>query len=430
MTNPHAPLQAPLPKWQTGLVIALLAVFLTINILSLQHLSPTADEEKHFLYGTNILELNSNRFDDSKMPFSALNALPKKLSGLLPEGQLHTFMQKFYTARLVTILFSVGVAYMVYSWARQLYGNVAGLLALFLYTWDPNIIAHSMLVTTDIYALGMILFSLHFFWKFLNRPSWKNGVLSAFVLGLSQLAKYTCVFLYPLFLLLASVYFSRKWFPAIKQREYQKLTRYVSRTILYAFIFILISIFVVNIGFLFNRTFEPLQSYNFSSELFQTLQDKLEGIGMPVPVPYPYLEGLDLVRFRERTGYGFGRIYLFGELRENEGFKGYYFYAALLKMPITMQLIILGALVAYLRNFNGNAFLKNEQFLILPTLLWSADWHPIFNHLISAFIHFVRQPAEKLGADFTETESRRNRALRLSGGLCFILSPALYSLLQ
>ena len=359
-------------NWQPAILIALLSVFFAINVLSLDHLAPTADEEKHYLYGTNILELNADRFDDSKMPFSVLNALPNKLSGLFPAGQLRTFMQKFYTARLVTILFSMGVAYMVSHWAKQLYGSYAGLLALFLYTWDPNIIAHSMLVTTDIFALGMMLFSLYFFWKFLNQPTWKNGILSAFVLGLSQLAKYTCVFLYPLFLLLVIVFFFQKWFLAIKQREYRKLIQHVTGTILYALIFILISILIINVGFLFNRTFLPLQSYNFSSELFQTVQDKLAGAGnLPVPVPYPYIEGLDLVRFRERTGFGFGRMYLFGELREHEGFKGYYFYATLLKMPVAIQIVVLAALVAYLRKFKVKPFLQNEEFLLLPALFFT-----------------------------------------------------------
>jgi len=187
-------------------------------------------------------------------------------------------------------------------------------------------------------------------------------------LGLSQLAKYTCVFLYPLFILLIMVFYFQKWFPAIIQRDFRKLLQYFSRLILYALIFALISILVINIGFLFTRTLTPLHGYKFSSELFQTIQEKLAGVAIPIPVPYPYLQGLDLVRFREHTGYGFGRIYLFGELREHGGFPGYYFYATLLKMPIAIQIMILVALVTYIRKFKPNSFLQNEQFLLLPSL--------------------------------------------------------------
>ena len=361
-----------LPKWHTALVVTLLGIFFTINVLSLRHLSLTADEEKHYLYGSNILALNSDRFDDSKMPFSAWNALPQKLSGLLPGGAFRTFFQEFSIARFMTILFSMGVAYTVYHWTRTLYGNYAGLLALFLYTWDPNIIAHSMLVTTDIYATGMTLFSLVFFWKFLNGPNWKTGAVSALVLGVSQLAKYTCIFLYPLFLLMTLMFFSKKWIGVLRQKDYRELLRSLSKVSLYVLMFLLSSILVINIGFLFNKTFTPLQSYQFSSELFQSIQQKLAGVGgLPVPVPYPYVEGLDLVRFRERSGYGFGRIYLFGELHESEGFLGYYFFATLFKMPIATQIILLIAVVVYFKKFNLETFLQNEQFILLPALFFA-----------------------------------------------------------
>ena len=387
---PILPISSPplRPKWQTALMIALLGVFFTINVLSLRHLSLTADEEKHYLYGSNILALNSDRFDDSKMPFSAWNALPYKLSGLLPGGAIRTFFQEFSTARFMTILFSVGVAYMVYHWTRALYGYSAGLLALFLYTWDPNIIAHSMLVTTDIYATGMTLFALFFFWKFLNRPNWKTGALSAFVLGVSQLAKYTCIFLYPLFLLIVLVFFYKKWFLALQQKETRKLLQSLSKTSWYVLMFLLIGILVINLGFLFNKTFTPLQSYTFSSELFQTIQGKLAGVGgLPVPVPYPYVEGLDLVRFRERSGYGFGRIYLFGELHEREGFPGYYFFTTLFKMPIATQIILLAAFVVYFRRFNGASILQNEPFILLPALFFAVYFNFFYHAQIG--IRFV-----------------------------------------
>ena len=60
------------------IVFMLLAIFFVLNISSVQNKSLTYDEPKHYRYGENILNLNSNRFDDSKMPVSAFNALPKK----------------------------------------------------------------------------------------------------------------------------------------------------------------------------------------------------------------------------------------------------------------------------------------------------------------------------------------------------------------
>ena len=171
--------------WQRGLVFGLLLIFLWINLGSIEHKSFTTDELKHYQYGENLLNLDSTRFDDSKMPFSALNAAMKKMARFIPIGRIRLYFEKTQAGRLVTILFSVGVAYLVYHWSRSLYGSIAGLFALILYIFDPNIIAHSRLITTDMYATGMLAASIYFFWRFSLNPNWKTGSISAIIVGLA-----------------------------------------------------------------------------------------------------------------------------------------------------------------------------------------------------------------------------------------------------
>jgi hypothetical protein len=89
---------------------------------------------------------------------------------------------------------------------RVVYGFVPALVSLGLYVLDPNIIAHSQLVTTDIYAAGMVLFSSYWLWKFANTRNWLDGLFLAFTLGMAQLAKYTAVSLYPLFAIVLLVH--------------------------------------------------------------------------------------------------------------------------------------------------------------------------------------------------------------------------------
>ena len=45
-------------------------------------------------------------------------------------------------------------------------------------------LAHSQLVTTDIYATGMITLSLYTFWRFLKLGGWPYAAVSALALGL------------------------------------------------------------------------------------------------------------------------------------------------------------------------------------------------------------------------------------------------------
>jgi hypothetical protein len=126
---------------------------------------------------------------------------------------------------------------------------------------------------------------------------------------------------------------------------------------------------MINIGFLFNRTFIPFHDYAFRSELFTSIQSRISFV---VPVPYPYLEGLDWIIQRERSSSGFGPNYLLGETRVREGFPGYYFLAFLLKVPITTQIILLAAFSVYLLDADRRKnFLKNEWFLLWPIFFYA-----------------------------------------------------------
>jgi hypothetical protein len=100
---------------------------------------------------------------------------------------------------------------------------------------------------------------------------------------------------------------------------------------------------------------------------------------LPLPLPVPYVQGLDLVKFEERMGEAFGNIYMAGEVRMNHhdgtlhGFPGYYFYAALFKVPIATQIVFLVALFGYLSGRSQlamRALRREEIFLLIPILFY------------------------------------------------------------
>lgn len=346
----------------------LLALFLLINAASVRNLSLTYDEPDHYRYGRQILDLNSNRFDDSKMPFSALNALPAELAQLFPAGEIHAFLESSYAARLMTVLFSMVVACCLYRWAKELYGEVSAVFALFLFTFEPNIIAHSQLITTDIFATGMMMMSVYSFWRFSRQRNWKHLVWFGLVLGLAQLAKYTAVFLYPVLAGMLLIFDAPKLLQYLQRSRWQSLWRYTGKMVVMSMAVFLINILVINLGFLFNRTMMPLGEFEFRSELFKKYQARLHMLSdVPVPLPFPYLEGLDYVRYRERTGRGFGNIYLLGQTSK-EGFPNYYLVAFLFKTPIAIQAAFWLALGLYLFRKTGRQFREKELFLLAPIL--------------------------------------------------------------
>ena len=381
-------------RFQCVAASVIVLLFILFNIFSVQGMSLTADEADHYKYGMRILSLNSTRFDDSKMPVTALNALPAKLASMLPNGVLRDFLSQFIIARFVTIVFSALVALLVFHWARSLYGVPGGLAALVLYVFDPNIIAHSQLVTTDIYIMGMTVLSCYWLWKYANSRRIRDGLTCALVLGLSQLAKYTALALVPLFIIILSAY---DWFKLNQEHPKNAIlvaSKVVRNLIVYGVIATAGCIVIINVGFLFNRSFIAFKDYRFQSQNLKTLQSEAGIFGnVPVPVPYPFLQGLDRISFRERTGFGFGRIYLLGQLRKGEGFPGYFLVASLFKVPIASQLVVLGSLVIYfIHRQRRQSFFINEQFLLIPVLFFSIYFNFFYNAQIGIRFYLIVFP--------------------------------------
>lgn len=367
----------------------LLLLFCVLSILSVLGKTVTVDEGSHFRYGISILQGDSTRFDDSKMPISALNALPRQMSSWISEGGFHDLLNNFMVARAMTIIFSALVGWLVFYWSRSLYGFVPGLFSLLLYILDPNIIAHSQLVTTDIYAAGTIAFALYGLWRFAHRRDWPNGLLCVFALGLSQIAKYTAIALLPLFFLILFIYD----LPTLARSSWPAIRTFLLSYVIYGVVALFGVILIINLGFLFNRTLTPFGEYKFRSQLFHSLQSDYPVLrAIPVPVPYPYLEGLDWVIQRERSGQGSGNIYLLGQVK-NQGFIGYYFIASLLKTPIATQIIIgLSIASILIRKSNRRQNFLEASFLLIPVAFFVIYFNFFYNTQIGIRFYLIIFP--------------------------------------
>ena len=372
------------------LILLLLSIIFLIDITSITHKTLTFDENAHYKYGEQILSFNSNRFEDNVMPVLTLNAslhvALRKTRDLLTPIMSEEFQAVFddiRTARYMTILFSLLLGFYIFKWTSELYGVTPGLFSLFLYAFSPNIIAHSRLITGDLYGTCMTTIAMYYFWRFVNYGRWKNAAVSAFTLGLSQLAKYTCLFLYLIFVLIIFTRYSSDILAFIKARDFKKLLRYFGLFLKFALFFIFISIMIINIGFLFNKTVSSLAEYEFKYDLFKKIQSNSSFLQhFPLPFPYPFIQGIDWLKWKENTGEGCWSIYLLGELRAKgkdlTGFKGYYFYAFLLKVPIAIQLFIIFAIVAYVLNHRDYNFMHNELFLMCPVLVFTIYFNFFF----------------------------------------------------
>jgi hypothetical protein len=340
---------AEIRVWQRwSIPIAIASLGLVINITVAAKMAPTADEKGHLDYGISILSGSPDRSHpgfDSKMPVSALNALPRGISKFLEaqgiSPRVVATLRSIRVARVPTILAAFCLSLLVYLYAESLFGRWAGLAAQLLSVMSPSLIAHSTLVTTDLYiALTAVLF-LYCFGRFLLRPNTANTVLAALTLALAQLTKFVAVYLYViLFAYLVMLVFCCKY-----RRQQPKPVSYRHLVALLAFHAILF-LSIVNAGFLLDRSFTPFAKYEFRSATFRRLQQLPVLREIPLPVPYPYMQGLDWVSYHNATGRSFGNIVLFGEVRgdglkRSDGFWTYYLAAYALKEPLGMQILLL-----------------------------------------------------------------------------------------
>ena len=352
----------------------LFAAFLLLDIGSVQRLTATYDEAGHYGYGQLLVEGRFERVHNSKMPFSVLNVLPAVVAKHLPAGRVARRLGKFETGRYPTIFFSLVVAAYVLRWATVLYGMEAGLLALFLYAFDPNILAHSQLITTELYATGMMTIALYYFWRFLNRGGWRAATASAFVLGLSQLAKYTSAYLYLIVGLIVMGRSAGTIGSLVGQRRFAALGHWLVRFIVLSLFFAVVSVIVINAGFLFSRTFVPLKDYRFKSDEFRAVQSSLARFpGLRVPLSHPYVFGLDWVFRDERRG---NVTYLYGQQLGWTQKREYYPVVWLYKVPLTVHVLVLAAIIAYCRRRQRFDFWKNEWVLLCPIVFFL--WYFIF----------------------------------------------------
>lgn len=311
---------------------ALLILFALRGVAAMQWDGTTADEHLHLGYGDRALRqgtfVRPDSLLNSKMPVSVLNALPEVLANR--DGTL-SWERVLFIARLPSLLLGVLLGWLVWSWARALFGLRGSALALLLYTFCPTVLAHDHLVTTDISTALAMFAATYAFWRYLDRPGRWRLLVTVAAFGLAQLTKTTAAFLFPIFALLL----------ALRLRSRKDLLRAAGILLLMAFG----ALIVINAGFLGEGTGTPLKGYAhkghiFESPGFRSLAATPVLRDLPLPLPYPYVQGLDMVAHDSLVEYW---TYLRGSY-SSTGFRSYFLWAFLVKVPVATQLLILLAL--------------------------------------------------------------------------------------
>jgi len=113
------------------------------------------------------------------------------------DGPSHRLL---FRMRLAAGVFAVGLSVFVFLLGRRLFGESAGLLALLLVVFEPNVLANSDLVTTDMGVACFFLATIYCFYRFARQSSVINLFLIGLTAGLTLSAKHSGILLAPMLL--------------------------------------------------------------------------------------------------------------------------------------------------------------------------------------------------------------------------------------
>ncbi|MFN3929912.1 MAG: ArnT family glycosyltransferase, partial [Thermoflexus sp.] len=105
-----------------------------------------------------------------------------------------------FPARAMAALLALPLGAIIYRWAADLNGERTGLLALFFLSLDPNILAHSAVVGTDLGAAFTITLTLFLLARWLRRPTTLRLAATGVALGMALGTKTSAVLLLPVIL--------------------------------------------------------------------------------------------------------------------------------------------------------------------------------------------------------------------------------------
>jgi len=218
-----------------ALTLILLLTFLRL-LLTQSYKAPTMDEPHHIARGLTYFVRGPVVWNGNPPLAHALMAAPLWLDPtlvpttatlnqlndfrLLGQAFLQTAQPRwgaaFFVARLPNMLLLIVLLSLVARWARDLWGPRAGMLALLLCAFDPNLLANAQLATTDIAVTVFCLGVGYAAWRFSRTHCWRDALALGVWAGLALTSKYTAfivlglIGLTLLFHLVSSSKFSRR----------------------------------------------------------------------------------------------------------------------------------------------------------------------------------------------------------------------------
>ncbi len=356
-------LTAPGDPWAARavpLALLLLALLFGQGLVFIGESSQTSDEATHLASGYSYLKTANFRLNPEHPPLiKELAALPLLFTDAgYPWGAFNDLVDQWnigrifvhenrisndailLLGRLPILGLSIALGWAMFCWGRRLFGPRAALLGLALYVLDPNVVAHSCLVTTDLGVTVFMFLAVYALWAWSERPAPWPLLLAGLAIGGAFASKFTALWLLPILGLLGAVILAagspipaRPWSASGAPAAGRRFgARRVAALLLAGAVAAAVAFVVVTACYAFR--------------------------GLPA-----YAIGLERGLHHSQIGH---MAYLNGHYSDT-GWWYYFLYAYLIKTPIGTLLVIAVALLALARGTRRP--FKDEMFLWIPVLV-------------------------------------------------------------
>jgi len=374
------------------LLVVLFVSSFILMIFSAKLDSQTTDEAIHLFSGYTYLTKGDFRLDPEHPPLlkelAALTLLAQKVNiqlgtkwqkagefyydswqeaRILSEKFFYTWGnnpdQLLFWGRLPFIMLTLLLGFLVFYWAKKLYGTKSGILAAILTLFFPNFLAHGRLINTDL-GVTLFIFLTIFLWgNFLKKPTYLNLLLSGLGLGLVLSSKFTGILIVPILIILTLIKIF--WFdPAAKHNWWLKYLGGLIGIKIIAFVMIWCT-------YGFSTTTPPVLLGSLSQNIYL-------GTGFNVPAtfdaffakirfllfPADFYKGLILILRHSLGGHA---SFLLGA-NSNTGWWYYFPIAIFYKTPIPIFIFLILTMVYFKKIRAKNLF--DEMLLIVPPLIY------------------------------------------------------------
>ncbi len=368
-----------------GSVALLLLILVGQLAYSVSQESLSWDEGDHIFSGYMALKYKDHGLNPEHPPLVKMMAAVPLLSMRLREPVLQNryfkaeaylsgrdmifgndFERIIFRARMGAAVFSVLLGLVVFVAARGMFGTGAGLLALALVVFEPNLLAHGAMVTTDIGAACCLLATIYAFYRYVKAPSFGRLALVGLAAGIFAITKHSAILLAPMMGLLALTEIARRPAKGGPGRARQALRFVVAAVVV---VLIAAALTWACYGFRYQARPEGRQLNPPMNDALRGLAP-LEARGVAAVarwrlLPESWLYGLADVRAVANVwpSYVFGKVYRHGV---------WFYFPVSFAIKATLGLLGLLLLTAFALATRRLRFSREVLYLLVPPVLYMA----------------------------------------------------------